>query len=188
MVLKYIDILSPRITLYHKGILFHSSLVSCLMSIIAILLIISVSIYYLIELFERKNPSAYFFQRFVEDAGIFPINSSSFFHYISMATNTTLNTRGGIDFFSFRIIGIESYLNTYLQTLNKNLTKLDHWLYGPCQESDMKGIKDIFDKDIFLHSACIRKFYSFSKNKYYNPEDSNFRWPRMAHGTYNINN
>ena len=193
MFFSFIDILSPRITLYHKGILFHASLVSGILSIITICLIIAVSIYYLIELFQRKNPSAYFFQRFVENAGIFPINSSSFFHYISMATNTTLNTTlnitEGIDFSSFKIIGIEVYLNTYLQTINKNLSKIDHWLYGPCQESDMKGVKqNLFNKNVFLHSACIRKYFSFSENKYYNTDDSNFRWPRIAHGTYNLNN
>jgi hypothetical protein len=193
MFFSLIDILSPRITLYHKGILFHASLVSGILSIITICLIIAVSIYYLIELFQRKNPSAYFFQRFVENSGIFPINSSSFFHYISMATNTTLNTTlnitEGIDFSSFKIIGIEVYLNTYLQTINKNLSKIDHWLYGPCQESDMKGIKqNLFNKNVFLNSACIRKYFSFSENKYYNTDDSNFRWPRIAHGTYNLNN
>ena len=72
------------------------------------------------------------------------------------------------DFNTFRLIGTETYLNNYLDEINKDLTKIDHWLYGPCVESDITGVKNLVNKNIVLNSACIRKFYSSSKKKYFN--------------------
>ena len=189
MFLKHIDLITPRITLYHQGFLSHSSIISGIISLIAACLIILGAVYYLIEFFGRRNPEAYFFQYFYPESGILPINQDSFLHYISMEVNGTSDSEKGFDFNSFRIIGIKDYLNKYLTTFNKDLTKMDHWIYGPCQESELSlKYKNIVDKNIYKNSACIQKYYSSKDNKYYNINDLNFIWPQLAHGTFNSNN
>ena len=125
MILKEIDFLSPKITLYQKGYLSHSSIISGIISIITLIIIISFGIYYSLDLIRRENPKVYFFNRFVEDAGIFPINSSSFFHYIIISSNNTIRD---FDLYSFRIIGFETYYAYYLD--NRDLSNFNHWLYG----------------------------------------------------------
>ena len=54
MFIKRLDYLSPPITFYHQGLLFHSSFVSGIKSIISIVLIIILTIYYSMELIEKK--------------------------------------------------------------------------------------------------------------------------------------
>ena len=62
---------------------------------------------------------------------------------------------------------------------------MNHWLYGKCDNvTEIKGIEHIIDKDFFVHSACIRKFYNYTEKKYYNTDDPNFYWPVLAHGTF----
>ena len=189
MFFRHIDFLTPRITLFHKGFLSHSSIVSGIISLIAICLIILGAVYYLIEFFERRNPEIYFFQYFYRNSGIYTISQNSFLHYISMEISGVSDKEQSFDFNSFRIIGIKDYLNTYVATLNKDLTKIDHWIYGPCQESDLsEKNKKLIEKDVYMNSACIQKYYSSLENKYYNKNESNFQWPRLAHGTFNSNN
>ena len=184
MFIKNLDYLSPPITFYHKGSLSHSSILSGIISIISIIIIIIIAIYFLLDLMQRKSPNSFYFNSFVEDSGIFPLNASSLFHFISIATLTNGFTNEGVDFTNFRIIGYENYFETYLY--DKNISKYDHWLYGKCNnESDTTGIKYLINFDFFEKSACIRKYFNSLEKKYYDTWESNFRWPEIAHGTYN---
>jgi len=90
MIFKEIDFLSPQITLFYKGSLSHSSITSGILSLIAFIIIIIFAIYYSLDFLKWQNPKAYYFMRFVDDAGLFPINSSSFFHYISLSHKTAI--------------------------------------------------------------------------------------------------
>ena len=147
-------------------------------------MILILAVYYFLELIQRKDPKAFSFNSFVEDAGIFPVNSSSLFHFISIATVYTNNTNQGVDFTSFRIVGLETYYQIALY--DSNLSHYDHWLYGKCNnQSDTKGISNIITYDYYENSACIRKYFSFTEQKYYDTNDPKFRWPEIAHGTYN---
>ena len=181
MILKKIDILSPQITLFHKGDLSHSSITSGIISIVSFLIIIISAVCYSLELIKRENPKVYFFNRFVEDTGIFPLNSSSLFHYISIGNNQTFIN---FDFYSFRLVGFDLYYSNYLE--NRNLSKFDHWLYGLCNyETDAKEIKDLIDKEDFEESACTRKYYNSKDGKYYDTDNANFKWPTIEHGNSN---
>jgi hypothetical protein len=185
MFIKEFDFLSPNITLYHKGSLSHNSWMSGLLSLFSCILIILSGVYYSLDLIKRQNPKSFFYNRFVEDSGEFPINSSSLFHYISMSDVNDFESNNdiGFDFRSFRIIGIDTYYQNYIDDKNRNLSNYNHWLYGKCNnDSDTEGIGYLINKNNFMNFACIRKYYDNETKKYYTTGEQNFRWPRMAHG------
>ena len=186
MFIKRLDFLSPPITFYHQGLLFHSSLFSGILSIISIILIIILSVHYSMELIEKKDPKSFSYNTFIEDSGVFPLNASSLFHFISAATIKSNFINDGIDFSLFRIIGFEDYFEIYLN--DHNLSNYNHWLYGKCNHIiDNEEIKNLIQFDFFERSACISKYFNKEEQKYYNVGDSKFRWPVIGHGTYNKN-
>jgi hypothetical protein len=65
MFVKKFDFLSPKITLYYKGSSSHSSKLSGIISIISVIFIFSLSIYFSLDLIQRKNPNTYYINRFV---------------------------------------------------------------------------------------------------------------------------
>ena len=187
MFLKKFDYISPPITFYHKNYLAHTSNLSGIISIFSFILILIISCYFALKIIHRNDPSVFNFKRIIEDAGTFPVNASSFFHFISLKTDTQEFYNGGMDFRSFRIIGLDVHHSAYLN--NKNLSNFDFWLYGYCNnESDTKGISHLINFNFFKKSACIRKYFSSADQKYYNTDDPKFRWPVQEHGTSSPNN
>ena len=186
MFLRNFDFLSPPITFYYKGFLSHSSIVSGIISIVSFILIIIMAAYFSYELIEKKDPKSYNFRRFIYDSGIITMNSTGLFHFISLSFDDESLIESGVDFRSFRIIGFETFYTVYL---NKNLTTLDHWIYGLCnKETDTKGIENLVDYDFFNKSACIRKYFNSSEQKYYDIGEPKFKWPTLEHGTYHPEN
>ena len=106
MFIKRLDYLSPPITFYHQGLLFHSSFVSGILSIISIIMIITLTLHYSKELIEKKDPKSFSYNTFIEDSGIFPMNASSLFHFISVASKENNFISNGIDFSLFILIFI----------------------------------------------------------------------------------
>ena len=91
------------------------------------------------------------------------------------------------DFYSFRIIGIDTYYQNYIDDRNRNLSNYNHWLYGKCNnDSFTKGIENPINQKNFYNFGCISKYYDIKTKKYYNINEPNFRWPKMAHGVSNI--
>ena len=179
MILKKSDLLSPHITLYFKGDSIHSSIFSGILTIIAYIAIFSFSIYYTVGYIYRYNPTIYFYTKYVEDVGTFPLNSSSLFHFIALG-DTASNENQEIDFQSIRIIGLDFSIENYYT--NNNLTNFDHWLYGPCNNNDIQNLSDIVIKDFPEKSACIWQFFNSEEQKYYNTTDKKFKWPALIHG------
>ena len=191
MFIKYFDYLSPRVTFYHKGFLSHNSILSGILSIIAIAFIIILAVYYSLEVIERKDPNAYYFPTFIEEAGTFKINKSSLFHFLTSVQNIQGNTiHEEFDLTIFNIIGTNIYYKNYLSIVQKNgLQKIDHWLYGYCnKEINSKELIDLIHYDFFEKSICIQKFYNSTEHKYYKIGDPKFVWPEIAHGTFNDKN
>ena len=86
----------------------------------------------------------------------------------------------------FRVIGIDKHFELYY--LTHDLNKMDHWIYGKCNNiSDTKGISHLIDKDFFNESACIRKYYNKKEGKYYDTYEPNFKWPNISKGNFNPN-
>jgi hypothetical protein len=191
MFIKNFDYLSPRVTFYHKGFLSHNSILSGILSIIAIIFILILAVYYLLEIIERKDPISYYIPTFIEDAGSFQLNKSSLFHFLTSVQNIQgNNSHDDFDLTIFNIIGTNVYLGNYFSIVKKNgLVKFDHWLYGYCnKEINTNGLDDLLHYDFFEKSICIQKFYNSTEKKYYQIGDPKFAWPEISHGTFNEEN
>ena len=181
MFIKKFDFLSPPITLYFKGQNTHSSIISGILSLLACSVILGFGIYYALQFINKENPVAYFFNRYIEDAGTFPMNSSSIFSFLQMMNSKELLPKD-TDFDSVRIIGLDRItIDNYMK--DNDLEHYNHWLYGNCNnDSDTEGIGYLVTQDKFTQSACIRKYYDMNKKRYYDVGDSNFVWPIIHHG------
>ena len=185
MFIRKMDFLSQRITLYYKGERTHSSFFAGLLTIIVYVISLIFGILFFLKFFYKLNPQVYYYNRFVEDAGEFPLNSSSMFSFIQIL-DTETNTPDVIDFDMLNIIGMERDINAYRD--DNDLTKYNHWLYGPCNNStDIEGIKELITFDHFTESSCIRKYYNKEDKRYYSTGDPNFKWPIILHGCGNPN-
>ena len=187
MIIKKFDWLSPPITLYFKGEGQHSSIFSAILSIISYIFLLISGIYYSLEFINRENPKAYFFNRYIEDAGHFPINSSSMFNFIQIS-DTKSDTIINFDFSIFRVIGLdEVFYDEYMNNPNI-LLNVNHWIYGYCNNStDTEGISNLINFNLFEQSACIRKYYDKNRQQYFNTGEEGFRWPIIKKGCSNPN-
>ena len=185
MIFKKFDFISPQITLYFKGNTIHPSIFSGIVTIISYLIILAYGIFNTLSFIYKKDPKIYFFTRYIEDAGTFPLNASSMFHFIQMVT-TDDNKYHPIDFDAVRFIGIEETIDNYMNITN--LYDYNHWVYGPCDnKTDTKGIGHLITQDYFEQSACIKKYYNSKDKLYYNQNDINFKWPIILKGCSNPN-
>ena len=180
MFLKKFDIISPRISIYHKGLLIHSSIFSGIISIILCAFILMIMINYTLEIIKRKNPKIYNIESYIEDVPTFKINFTSFFHFINIVTVGSPGGIDGIDFTKFRIIGSKVYYSNFLHS---NLQSISHWIYGPCNNSsDLGEIGKLITYDFFQKCACIKKYYDHKNKIYYDVNNPNFKWPEIGHG------
>ena len=187
LFIKKFDYLSPRITFYYKEVISHSSILSGILSIIFFSIKIILGIYYSLDLIQRKDLKAFYYNTFIEDAPTFPLNSSSLFHFLTLENRDKDKVTKGIDFTQFRIIGFEIYFENFVN--NPFLFQIrSHWIYGNCNSDDIKGINYLINNDFSEESICIKKYYDPKENKYYDKGDPKFKWPVIAHGTNNPNN
>ena len=183
MFFNKIDLISPPITLYRKGELSHSSIFSGILTLLSYLTLFIIGVYLFSDIIERKNPTAYFFNQYIEDAGFFPINSSSIFNYIQIINSENSNP-DPIDFDSIRIIGSRQIIETYFK--GQNISEFDHWVYGYCNnDTDIRGIENVISSSSFTNSACIRKYFNKNEHKYYNTDEKGFIWPSVDKGCSN---
>ena len=187
MFIKKFDWLSPPITLYFKGENQHNSIFSAILSIICYILVSIMGVYYSLEFIHRENPKAYFFNRYIVDAGYFPVNSTSMFNFIQICNQKT-NEVIPFDFTIFKAIGLDDvFYDEYMNNPN-NLKNINHWIYGYCNNNtDTQGISHLINFDYYEQSACIRKYYDKNKKKYFNTGDPEFRWPVIQKGCSNPN-
>ena len=191
MFLKKVDMLSPPITLFYKGENSHPSIFSGILSIIAYGICLAFFIYYAMNYINRESPTAFFFNRYVENAGEYPVNASSMFNFIQVYDQTS-NTPRKVEFDAVRVIGLEETIDNYApfkdastnpDGIKRTITDYDHWLYGYCNnDTDTKGISYLINQDKYLESACIRYYYKKSDGKYYATNEAGFRWPDILYG------
>ena len=185
LFVRKLDFLSPPITLYFKGENQHHSIPSAILTFICYTLVLAATIYYFLGFVNRDSPKAYFFTRYVEDAGSFPVNSLSMFNYIQFIDKFD-NTKLGFDFSVLRAVGVnsvyyEQYMNDPEVIANEN-----HWIYGACNDdTDIKGIEDLIDPIVYKNAACIREYYNKDEKKYYRTGENGFVWPVVEKGCSN---
>ena len=180
MFFKKLDTISPPITIYFKGDSSHSSIFSGILSLIVFFISTYFGIQYTIGFLLHKDPKVYFYNRYIEDAGNFSINSSQLFSFVQVI-DTESNIPKITDFNSLRIIGIETTIDLYKE--NNDLSKYNHWIYGQCNnKTDTQDISHLIEFENFTESACIRKYYNKEHKKYYHTNDINFVWPNLNHG------
>ena len=183
--IKKLDFLSPPITLYFKGEDQHQSIPSAILSFICYTLVLIATIYYFLGFINKDSPKAYFFTRYVEDAGNFPVNASSMFNYIQFIDKYD-NTKLGFDFSVFRAVGVNSIY--YEQYMNdpEVIANANHWVYGACNDNtDIEGIENLIDPIVYKNAACIREYYNADENKYYKTGENGFVWPVIEKGCSN---
>ena len=158
MFIRKLDLLSPAITLYYKGENSHSSAFSGVITIIVYSICLTFAIFYAIQFINKTNPRVCYYNRYVEDAGEFPVNSSSIFNFIQIL-DTVENIPFSVDFDLLTIVGLEETVDIY--ETNNDLSKYNHWIYGKCNNSsDIVGLHNLINFNNFTESACIRKYYN----------------------------
>ena len=83
---------------------------------------------YFIRFINRKNPTAYFFNRFVKDIGTYSFADGNFFNYIQLLQGR-YRIKIDIDLDKIEIISYNISLDT---VLNAGYYRFDHWIYGKC--------------------------------------------------------
>ena len=185
MFIKKLDILSPPITLFFSGEPSNSSIFSGILSITSYLLIVVAAFYYALKFINRDSPKAYFVNRYVEDAGNFPVNATQMFHFIQIE-DPSVKKKLPFDYASFRIVGFDSIFAGDYSSDPSIIETIAHWVYGNCNNnSDTKGIGYLITQDYYEQSACIRKYYDVSKKTYYETGEEGFRWPVIEKGCSN---
>ena len=185
MFLKYLDFISPSINIYYKGNYTHSSIVSGIISIMAVIGIIYLAVYFSLDLIRRENPAAFYYNSYTQDAGIFEINTTSLFHFIDIEQNIRGKfSHEPINFTIFNVIGYQGALDNFLSIPQNRINVISHWLYGPCNKDiHGKNLSDLINSyDFFEQGACIQKYFDYDDQKYYEIGDPNFKWPQIAHG------
>ena len=182
-MLKTFDSLSPPITLYYKNQDRHSSSLSGFLTIIAYAIIIILSIFFSLDFLLKMHPSAYFYNKFVSDTGLFPLNSSGIFHFI--VTGEQVNK--DYDDRTFSIIGVNEEYDVILE--NTSQINFNHWIYSPCADSDINNLKKYLDSYniSFSKGLCIDKFYNASSKTLINKNEKDFHYPVLEHGNSNLN-
>ena len=183
MFLKKLDMISPPVTLFFKGSDNHSSIFAAILTILVYVIVFALAIYYFLGFINKTNPTAFFFDRFIEDSGIFPLNASSIFHYIGLK-DIRIEGSYPIDFDKVRIIGFKNIIidNYYTST---DLETIPHWIYGSCNNStDTVNIGYLMTSEIY-NCACVRQYYNPEKKKYFSINETDFVHPTIEHGMSN---
>jgi hypothetical protein len=156
--MKALDILSPEIKLYYKDSIRHQNIYSAFLSLIVCILGLSISIYFTLELIERKSPKAFGVNKYIGNAGNFSLGPDQMFHYFYF--NSLHDNRNLYDPKSIRISGI------LYDDIGSQIAKTE---YGYCKYDIDSGryTSLIEDKEFFEKSACIRQYTDLKSNVTY---------------------
>lgn len=177
MPFEFLDLISPRITLFFKGHHTHTSVFSIILSIIAYFSVIGLSVYFIYEYLLATNPSSFYYNRHINDTGKTDIHSS-LFHFVSF---------DGLEPFDNKSINIIGLANVYSVDYAKkpNPENYDHWIYELCEDENYSEIEknyllQVHNRD--KKSYCLSKLYNSTTKKLITKKDKNFKYPYLNHG------
>ena len=186
-ILLKCDFISPEITLFYRGIDSHSSIFSGILSIILLIGIIILTIYLSVDLIKKENPTSFYYSKYIEEIGSFPLNSTHLLHYLGMYSSSNVEIK--INTKAINIIGVNINDGKFLK--NTNASKYSHWIYENCEDSDLGDYINKFDdkqKNNFSNCLCISKYYDLENNRIINKNDEDFVYPTLSHGASHSNN
>ena len=172
------DVVSDHNYIFFQGKTKHSSVFGAILSILSYIVICFFAVYFSLDVVYKKNPTSYFYKKFIPDAGAYYFSNESMFHYFQLLDE---NNTVRIDNDAFVIIGANMYVDYFLEPYD--LHKLSHWVYEKCEKDDLGVYKDIMEDKQFEDSVCIRKFYNATSKTIITNKDPNFKYPGMYHGT-----
>ena len=191
MILSYLDLFTPLITLSYNNNDKHSSIPSIILSFFGMLLIASITIYYIVQLLQRKNFSAYFYDKYLKNPPHISLDKKGSFHFLVLNDDIIPNDK------ILTVIGYNNLPSYYLGGSNypveSSISSSNYtYIYGHCTTEDMKGIENVLtNKEDFLnYGYCIKKAIRLTDKKVINIEDKNFIWPIISNGNdipYSIN-
>lgn len=180
MKIEYLDIISPLITFHYKGLLKHSSIYSVIISMLFIIAVLIFSILFSLDFFLKRNPTTFFYRKFIYDAGFYPFNSSGIFHFLTFGVNN-------FDPRAYSIIGVNLKHETLLA--NNNESNYDHWIYDRCDNDDIEDKIEYLEdyEELYRFGMCIKQFYNSTSKKTINISDTDFSYGFMQFGASNPN-
>ena len=187
MFLKNLDYFSGQITLFFNHNDKHSSIFSGILSLIYFIIIIYFSILFSLDFLLLRNPTAFFYKRFINEVGKFTLDSKGIFHFISFNSDKEYGIE--IDKRAFTIIGVTE--NDSIMQLNNNISLYDHWIYDLCDQTDIMKLKKYFTDEIneyYSNSLCIQKFYNKTNKNIILKNKNGFNYPFLEHGSSKLNN
>ena len=139
-----------------------------------------------IDFIFKKNPTSFFYNKFIENLGPTHLNSTGIFHFLFFAIYSDYVC---IDNRAMTIIATISNFNDFYT--DNNITKYAHYIYEKCDEDDLGEMKKSFNEDnkiFFGCGYCIKKYYDNITKTIYHKNDPNFVYPRLEFGASSIKN
>ena len=177
MFLRNCDLISDSNCIYYNGYKQHVSRIGGFLTILAYLCTLFFAVYFSIDAVYKKNPTSYFFKKFIPDTGVLYLNSTMF-HFIELLDpddNVIMDER------SWMIFGTETYIDKFL--LDFDISEESHWNYGPCNDKDDREFKSQNEDLQYFKAWCTRGYWNASTREYITNEDENYIPPYIAHGT-----
>jgi hypothetical protein len=180
MKLEHLDFISPSISFYYNGFLKHTSIYSIIISLLSLIFILIFSVIFSLDFFLKKNPTTFFYRKFIYDAGFFPLNSSGIFHFLVFGTNN-------FDRRAYSIVGVNFKHENLLE--DNNETHYDHYIYDFCDEKDIGNRFEYLAEyeNLYLNGICIKQFYNSTSKKITNIRDDDFNHSFIQFGASNPN-
>lgn len=177
MFLRKLDFISENNCIYYNGNKKHASKLGGILTIIAYLFILIITIYFSIDIIYKKNPTSYFFKKFIPDVGILYLNKTMY-HYIQLLDpydNVLMDEQ------SWMIFGTETYIDKFL--LDFDINEESHWNYGPCDKNDYIEYVSVEKDQQYLKGWCIKGYWNASSREYFEKDSQNYIPPYISHGT-----
>ena len=89
MSVQSIDFISPKITFYYKEKHRHSSVFGGILTLIMVLVLLGLAIYYFWIVFSHNKLTPFFYKKYIYDIGCYSFNSTYLSHFIWMYRSKT---------------------------------------------------------------------------------------------------
>ena len=199
MFFENLDFLSPKITLFYKYKMRHSSPIGGILTSLMIIICFLFILKFLIGLFLHSSPSVIFYKKYEKDLSKYSLDLSSIPHLIWLNNNDNDNFKAIINNKAIRVILLAEENNYAANT--SNLKNYEHWVYDSCENNDFRNYEDLIFNDYYIYNKynkdvsnaiCIKYYYNKTEQQYYSLNNktlnNKFKFPYLEQGISNKNN